>query len=355
LHPNSLTAEKVVDLRRQETSIEDIARVAGVSHSTVSRALNNSKLISVEMRERIQRLSQEMGYTPNAIARSLQNQRTNTIGLVVTSIADPFFSDIAKGVEEVAQALGFSIVLCISHNDPEQEMSIIETLHQRRVDGIIVAAARVSSIHQERLSRIQVPTILINSQTESQNGSPLQWVAIDDFAGARLAVEHLLQLGHCKIGYIGIESRPKSNRQRFTGYQQTLKKAGVAPQEDWVAFCPDGVYEDGVAGQNLLPRLIEAGVSAVFCYNDMVAIGALRACHERGIVVPDECSVVGFDDIMMADYVTPPLTTVHQLKVEMGQQAMEMVYDLLNGLAVDNHMVSPTLKVRASTATPVQP
>ncbi|GAC1482438.1 MAG: substrate-binding domain-containing protein [Ktedonobacteraceae bacterium] len=342
-----------MSLRRQETSIEDIARAAGVSHSTVSRALHNSKLISVEVRERIQQLAREMGYTPNAIARSLQNRQTNTVGLVVTSIADPFFSDIVKGVDEVAQSVGFSIVLSISHNDPDQEMSIIETLHQRRVDGIIVAASRISSVHQKRLSHIHVPTVLINSQAESQNGL-LHWVAVDDSVGARLAVQHLLQLRHRKIGYIGIESRPKSNRQRLLGYQQTLQAANIAYQEDWIALCYDSACEDGIAGQELLPGLIDAGVSAVFCYNDMVAIGALRACRERSIAVPGECSIVGFDDITMVDYVVPPLTTIHQPKVKMGRQAMEMLLDLLHGRPVRDHMVAPTLKVRASTAPPIQ-
>ncbi len=336
-------------LRRQEISIEDIARMVGVSHSTVSRALHNSSLISVEVRERIQQLAREMGYTPNAIARSLQNQQTNTIGLVVTSIADPFFGDVAKGIEEVAQAAGFSIVLSISHNDPDQEIAIIETLHQRRVDGVLVAASRISDIHKERLDRIQVPTILINSQVTSQH-KLLRWIMTDNFEGAKLAVEHLLQLGHRTIGYLGIQSRPISNQQRCEGYQQALAEAGILHQNTWVVSSGDASYEEDVAvGQSLLPRLLDVGVTAVFCYNDMIAIGVLLGCRERGIIIPQEFSVVGFDDIQIADYVTPPLTTIHQPKVQLGQQATQMLLDLLNTRPVQNRIVSPTLKVRAST------
>src|SRR5256884_6154314 len=144
---------KLSCMRRQEVSIEDIARVAGVSHSTVSRALRDSSLISFEVRERIQKLAREMGYTPNAIAQSLQTRQTSTIGLVVTSIADPFWGDVMKGVEEVARASGFSVILSASHNDPDQEMAIIETFHRRRVDGIIIAASRITGNYKERLDR----------------------------------------------------------------------------------------------------------------------------------------------------------------------------------------------------------
>ncbi len=341
-------------MRQQEVSIADIARVAGVSHTTVSRALRDSSLISADTRSRIQRLAREMGYTPNAVAQSLQTRQTSTIGLVVTSIADPFVSDVVKGVEEVARAAGFSVFLSASHNHPDQEMTVIETFHRRRVDGILVASSRVSSIHKQRLDRIQVPTILINSQAESQH-QLLHWVAVDDHKGGWLAVEHLLQLGHRSIGYLGTESRPRSNRQRFEGYQQALAAAGISRRDGWtvIASGTDTLYEEDVAvGQTLLPRLLDAGVTAVFCYNDMFAIGALLACRERGIAVPQELSIVGFDDIQMADYVTPRLTTIHQPKVRLGHLAMELLLDQLNARPVRNHVLSPTLKLRDSTAPP---
>jgi LacI family transcriptional regulator/LacI family repressor for deo operon, udp, cdd, tsx, nupC, and nupG len=152
---------------RHPVSIADIARAAGVSHSTVSRALRDSPLISGEMRDRIQRLAQEMGYTPNALAQSLQTRHSHTIGLVVTSIADPFFTDVVKGVEEVARPSRFSVFLSASYNEPDQEAAVIETFHRRRVDGIIVASLPIRSNAEERLSRIKVPTVLINNEAEA--------------------------------------------------------------------------------------------------------------------------------------------------------------------------------------------
>ncbi|MBV9713582.1 MAG: LacI family DNA-binding transcriptional regulator [Ktedonobacteraceae bacterium] len=337
-------------MRRQEVSIEDIARAAGVSHSTVSRALHGSPLISIEVRERIQRLAQEMNYTPNAVARSLQKQQTKTIGLVVTSIADPFISDVVKGVEEVARAADFNVFLSASHNDSEQEMAVMESFHQRRVDGILIASSRISSNYRMRLGHTRVPIVLVNYQAELHH--PLfHWVAVDDRQGAFLAVEHLLQCGHRMIGYLGTDSRPRSNRHRFEGYQHALAQAGISALSTWVAIAPDASdEEDVVIGQTLLPRLLSEGITAVFCYNDVLAIGALLACRKQGIAVPQQLSIVGFDDITMADYGTPPLTTVHQPRVRLGRGATEMLLNLLGEGTVENAILTPTLTIRASTA-----
>lgn len=339
-------------MSRRTPSIQDIARAAGVASSTVSRALHDNPLISADVRAHIQRLAREMGYTPNGIAQSLQTRQTKTIGLVVTSIADPFFADVAKGVEEAARSAGFSVFLSASYNDPVQEMAVIETFQRRRVDGILVAASRITRNHAERLLRADVPTVLINNQAEEPS-SPLYSVAVDDAAGARLAVEHLIQLGHRSIGYIGTENRPKSNRHRLNGYRDALASAGVDPDDGWVAIAPAGgaLHEDDVAiGQALLATLLETGVTAIFCYNDMIAVGALMACRDQGISIPRQLSVIGFDDIATAQYVTPPLTTIRQPKIELGRVAMQMLLDLLDSRAVQNHVISPTLVSRASTA-----
>ena len=339
-------------MRRQEVSIEDIARVAGVSHSTVSRALRDSSLISFEVRERIQKLAREMGYTPNAIAQSLQTRQTSTIGLVVTSIADPFWGDVMKGVEEVARAAGFSVFLTASHNDPDQEMAIIETLRRRRVDGILIAATRIASNNNKRLDSFRVPTVLINSQAESET-TLLHWVSVDDLRGAQLAVEHLLQLGHRSIGYLGTGNRPRSNRHRLLGYQSRLAATNVPIRDEWLVISQghEASHEgDVAAGQTSLPRLLDAGVTAIFCYNDMIATGVLNACREGGIAVPEELSVIGFDDIKMASYVTPPLTTIQQPKIEMGRLATQVLLDLLHNRPGQNYLLPPTLIKRASTA-----
>jgi LacI family transcriptional regulator/LacI family repressor for deo operon, udp, cdd, tsx, nupC, and nupG len=345
-------------LLRSSVSIADIAKAAGVSHSTVSRALRDSPLISPDVRRRIHALATEMGYTPNALAQSLQTRRSHTLGLVVTSIADPFFTDVVRGVEEIARPARFSVFLSASYNDPDQEVAVIETFHRRRVDGILVASLRISSNYEERLSRIKVPTVLINNEAPS-GGQVLHWVMVDDRRGAQLATDHLLRLGHRAIGYLGVDNRPRSNQQRLDGYRGTLAAAGSPPQEAWVARPPPGAGQgpgkqaeevmDVAVGRALLPQLVAAGVTAVFCFNDLVAVGALLACQERGIAVPGDLSLVGFDDIDLARYMTPPLTTVQQPRVRLGNLATQLVLDLLAGRPVQNHVLPPKLIERAST------
>ncbi|GHO56475.1 LacI family DNA-binding transcriptional regulator [Ktedonobacter robiniae] len=339
-------------MRRQEVSIADIARVAGVSHTTVSRALRQNPLISADTRERIRKLADEMGYTPNAIAQSLQTQQSSTIGLVVTSIADPFFGDVVKGVEEVARAAHFSVLLSASYNDPQKATDIIETYQRRRVDGILVASSRIATNYSHRISHIRIPTVLINSQGELQ-ASQLHWIAVDDHQGAQLAVNHLLQLGHHAIGYLGSRSRPGSNQQRLQGYIDALDQAGIQRQAAWVIQppCDEASQDEDISvGQNALLDLLGAGVTAVFCYNDMIAIGMLTACHEKGIAVPQDLSIIGFDDIQIASCMTPPLTTIHQPRVELGRLATQVMLDLLSGHPGKNHSLPPSLVLRGSTA-----
>lgn len=341
-------------MSQRAVSIEDIAKIAGVSHSTVSRALRNSPLISLETRERIQVLAREMNYVPNAIAQSLQMQRSNTIGLVVTSVADPFFGEVVRGVEEVAQAAERSVLLNASHNDPDREMAAIETFHHRRVDGIIVADSRLSSNYNNQLANMRVPTILINSQAEEQLDA-FNFVTIEDSLGAQLAVEHMLGLGHRAIGYLGVGNRPRTNHLRLEGYRTALLAAGVALRDEWVVIAGAGNLrheDDAIVGQELLPRLLAAGVTAVFCHNDMLAVGALMACRELGLKVPGDLSLVGFDDIALAKYVTPPLTTMHQPMLELGRNAMQMLLDLLDHKEVHNKVLKPYLVTRESSAPP---
>lgn len=337
-----------------QVTIKDIARAANTTHSTVSRALRDSSLISEEMRERIQQLAREMGYTPDAVAQSLQTKRTNTIGLVVTSISDPFFSDVVKGVEEVARPAGFSVFLNSSHNDPDHEIHVIEAFHRRRVDGILVASSRIGSNHVDRLSQIRVPVVLINSEAE-EDYDFLHSVTVDDRAGMHRAVQHLIDLGHRRIGYIGVQNRPLSNQRRQQAYVDSLKEAGIEPKEEWVEVDlprEAGRDEDVRAGETLAPRLLEAGVTSILCFNDMVATGVLLACRSREVSVPEQCSVVGFDDIDLARYVSPSLTTVHQPKREIGNIAMQMLQALLEEHSVENRVLPPELVLRESTAPP---
>lgn len=326
-------------------TIKDIARAAGVSHTTVSRALKNHPRISVETRERIQQLAREMGYTPSAVAQSLLARRTQTIGLVITTIADPFVVQVVEGVESVAQAAGYSVFLSNSHNNPEQEMAVVDTFHRRRVDAIIVTSSRVGNLYSARLEQMRVPIVLINSQEE---GEYLYSVTVDDVQGAQTAVEHLIELGHRRIGYVGAPNRPKSNRRRLAGYQAGLQRAGLAP--DPALILAPAAASDVERGEMAVEPLLANGATAVLCYNDVTAIGLLTACRRRRVDVPGKLSVVGFDDIEMAGYVTPALTTIHQPRLRLGQRAMTMALGLLDGQQVQDQVLEGKLVIRETTA-----
>ncbi len=325
-------------------TIKDIAKIAGVSHTTVSRALKGHAAISAKTTERIQELAKLMGYTPNTVAQSLFSQRTNTIGMVITTIADPFVSKVVEGVESVAQAASYSLFLANSNNNPEQEVAVVETLHRRRVDAIIISASRVGKLYRSQLDQIQVPIVLINNQEE---GEYLHSVTIDDVQGAQLAIKHLIELGHRRIGYLGIHNHPKSNKCRLEGYQLALERANIEFEPALVVQLETTYAERGKKG---LPLFLEAGATAVFCYNDTTAIGLLTACREQGLVVPDQLNVVGFDDIEFAQYVTPSLTTISQPRLKLGQIAMTMTLDLLKGKTIQDQVLSCRLVTRESTS-----
>ncbi len=338
-------------MMRRSVSIQDIAQAAGVSHATVSRALRDSSLISVEVRGNIQRLAQEMGYTPNAVAQSLKGRRSNTIGLVVTSIADPFYGRVVRGVDEVARQADMDVFLGVSYNEAEQELAVINSFHRRRVDGIITASSRLTDEHISQLQRVGAPVVMINRQSE-KNLVEFRSVQVDSYGGARQAVTHLLELGHRAIAYLGATNRPRSNRERRQGYLEALQEAGIAVQDGWIQQAPPErrSYSDDVAdGRNLMLEALRSGITAAFCYNDMHAIGALLACRELGVDVPGQVSLVGFDDVELAQYVTPPLTTVHQPKLRLGQVAMEMLLDLMADRPVTDQLVPVDLVVRCST------
>jgi len=343
-------------MKSRSVSIQDIARAAGVSHTTVSRALRDSPLISVEVRARIQRLAGQMGYTPNALARSLKRQRTNTVGLIVTSIADPFYGRVARGVDDGARQGSVDVFLGVSYNSAEEEMAVIESFQRRRVDGIITVSSRLCPEHLDRLERLGTPVVVVNRQAEGHLPT-LASVQVDSYGGARLAVEHLLALGHTAIAYLGATNRPASNAQRMAGYCDALNAAGLEVQEGWIqqALPESRSYSDDVAdSQKLMFNALRAGVTAAFCYNDMFAVGALLVCRQLEIAVPDQFSIVGFDDVELAQYVTPPLTTVHQPKLRLGQLAVEMLLKLMQNEPVENLIVPVHLVVRSSSG-PLSP
>ncbi|NLD73780.1 MAG: LacI family transcriptional regulator [Chloroflexi bacterium] len=308
-----------------KVSIKDIARAAGVSHSTVSRALRDSPLLRPETRERIQRLAREMGYSPDTIARSLVTGRTHTVGVVMTTITDPFVAEIVRGVENCALPNGYSVILASSGGEPERELAAVDMLRAKRVDAVIVTSSRVGSLYLDRLELQGVPVVLINDHT-SQGGPYTFSVTVDNRDGGRVATEHLVCRGHRRIAYIAAALGHSDSVERQAGYQQALRQAGLEVDPALV-LRGDGRAEGGEQALARLQALPEPPTAA-FCYNDMTAIGLLRAARRAGVRVPEDLAVVGFDDILYASYVCPPLTTISQPKAEMGERAMRMALAL---------------------------
>ncbi len=327
-------------------SIKDIARIAGVSHSTVSRALRNSPLIPAATALRIQKIAQEAGYSASAVARGLVTRKTNAIGVVVTSIADPFNGEVVAGIEDVANQFGYSVILATSQADPAREVSVVRGFRERRLDGVLVASSRLGALYIPLLNELEIPVVLINNQHPSRF---LHSVSIDNTDGGYQATRHLLDLGHSAIAYLGDESGLQSDVERHQGYKNAFDQKGLPLRQELVVSAdgkPAGAFKTAM---KLLSRPNRP--SAVFCYNDMSALGVLQAAAKQHLSVPEDLSVVGFDNIFFAERLHPPLTTVHQPKAELGRDAMNLLMALLKGEDVEKIVtVRGQLIVRGSTA-----
>ncbi len=327
-------------------SIKDIAKLARVSHPTVSRALQYSPLVNPKTAEKIRKIAEESGYRASAVARGLVTRQTRTIGLVVTTVADPFTSEVVSGIEQTANDHGYSVFLADSNADPEREKRVVQAFAERRVDGIIVTSSRVGALYLPMLSEMRVPIILVNDQYP---GAFVHSVMIDNLEGTRAVTTHLAGLGHRRIAYLGDKFGYQSDAERFAGYRAGLDAARIrfAPQ---LVVHGDGKPEAAMRAMDTLLALRNSP-TAVCCYNDMSALGAMRSICLHGLRVPDDISVAGFDDLFIASYTQPPLTSVRQPMRRMGQMAMEHLLKLISGEeSAVRIKVQSELIVRESTA-----
>jgi DNA-binding LacI/PurR family transcriptional regulator len=331
-----------------QPSIKDVARVAKVSHPTVSRALRHSPLVNPKTAERIRKIAADMGYQPSAVARSLVMKKTHTIGVVVTTIADPFIGEVVSGIEEMANEHGYSVILANSNADPKREVKVAQLFHERRVDGILVTSSRVGALYVPLLSKLRVPIVLINNQ---HPGQFVHSVMIDNVTASRDATRHLIQLRHKRIAYISDQFGFQSDVERFAGYRQALEAADLPFLPELIAH-GDGRPEGGASAmQQLLARPVPP--TAVFCYNDMSALGALSCIRAHCLRVPEDISLVGFDDLLVASYSDPPLTTIRQPKQQMGRTAMEILLKLFSEVPSETTIkMQGELIVRKSTDSP---
>jgi LacI family transcriptional regulator len=326
-------------------TIADVAREAGVSAQTVSRALNNKGEISAETRERVLATVERLGYRPNTLARGLVTQKTSTLGLVVPDIANPFFSEVTRGAEDAAHQAGYSLFLCNAMEDPAREVEALRTLEAQRVDGIILCSSRLSEQEFGAMMARLPAVVLVN---RAASGNDLRSVCIDDEAGARCATQHLLHTEHRSIAFLAGPQASYSGLRRARGYQDALSEAGVPIDPELSVTCTPHLEGGYNAARQLLSR--RPGTDAILCYNDLVAVGALQACAAMGRRVPEDVAVVGCDDILLAGLVTPPLTTLRSDKRALGAEAVRLLLRKMAGCAdgCENVMLQPELVVRAS-------
>ncbi len=323
-------------------SIKTIAEKAGVSASTVSRALHDDPRISPETKQLVQSLAQELGYTPSQVARSLVLRRTHTVGVVVTTVADPYVSQVMAGVETIAHGEGYTLILATSGGVPERELQAIEILRQHRVDALIVVSSRAGDLYAELLSELQEPLVVVNATVHGHNAIS---VRSDTALGARLATQHLLDLGHRRIAFVGGPAASHSSAQRRNGYLSALQEASVRP--DHRLLLPGA--GEAADGRRALPWLLDLGATGVVCYNDLTALGLLAAAAAVGVAVPDALSVVGIDNMPFGALSYPTLTSVDQLVPELGRQAMRTALAAAGGEPVHDIVLESRLVVRGST------
>jgi LacI family transcriptional regulator len=307
----------VISLR---VTIKDIAREANVSETTVSRVLNDKPDVSDETKAKIEKIMKEKGYKPNGIARGLVLDKTYTIGLIIPDISNPYFPEVAKGVENKAKDLGYSVIFSDTDNDKEEEKNAIELLKSKRVDGIILSLSIKNSNELKKLEKEDFPVVQIDRKVP---GSKYPTIAIDNNDSAFKATKHLIDMGHTKIAHLTGDLDTKTGQDRLVGFKQALSQFDISYKEDWIL---EGDYskESGFKLTNILLEQ-EERPTAIFAANDLMAIGAYEAIFNYGLKIPKDISIIGHDDIGIASTIRPGLTTMAQPKYKLGQEAAKIL------------------------------
>jgi LacI family transcriptional regulator len=330
-------------------TMADIARTAGVSLMTVSRVINNKEGVSRHTRLRIEKIIEELEYRPSSIARSLATQRTGILGLVVPDISNPFFSGVARGVDEVASENGFSLLLCNTEEDRSREIDMLQLLEEKRVDGVVLCSSRLEhKVLMPLLARHSAVVLVNRRLAPGSSDLPIGSVIIDDELGGKLATQHLIKRGHRTIGFLSGPPSSFSGQNRKKGYRAALKSAGIPYNSKFVRRCQPTVEGGQEAARLLLESHPE--LTALFCYNDLAAVGALQTCTDLGLRIPEQVAVVGYDDIFLARLVTPALTTCQVSRSELGSNAAALLLERMGGCTEDcrNLTLPPKLVIRTS-------
>ncbi len=306
-------------------TIKDIAKRLDISYATVSRALNDRYGVHPKTKERILAMAQDMNYLPNAIARGLVRQRTETIGLVIPDITNPFFPEVARGIEDRAEEKGYSVLLCNTNWEQEREARYLSLLREKRVDGIILAPVSNKSLFDREFDDKARPLVFVS---EVRRGMGKSYVAIDNIHGGYIATRHLIQKGYKRIGFFGAAEDELTSEERYQGYTKALKEAGIKERKKFIRF---GDYSTNT-GNRLITGMIKKGdyPDAVFAVNDLFALSVMQGIREAGLRIPGDIAVIGFDDIPFASFPEIQLTTIAQPKYQMGRIAADLLLEQIH-------------------------
>lgn len=331
------------------SSIREVAKRAGVSLGTVSNVLNRPEIVAEETRRRVQLAIEEIGFVPNGSARQLRVGRSQHIGLVVLDVANPFFTEVARGVEDLANQAGYVVILCNSDDSAEKESHYLQVLEEQRTQGVLITPVQSDAGYLQRFRRRGIAVVLLDRPSRIKD---LCSVSVDDVRGGELATTHLLEQGHTCIAFV---HGPLSIRQiadRRRGALKAIRTAGLDP--DRVLVDISAPAQTAREGEQSVEQLLSARIkpTAVFCANDLLALGAMRGLLKCGISIPRDMAMVGYDDVEFAGVLSTPLTSIRQPKYELGRAAAELLLDEANNPATHQHqhiMYQPELIVRESS------
>jgi DNA-binding LacI/PurR family transcriptional regulator len=334
---------------RKPVTRKEVAERAGVSVAVVSYVVNDGpRPVAPETQAKVRQAIKELGYYPNELARSLSRKQTATIGLIIPSLVNPIYAEIAESLEKACVLEGYLVILGGTGRDSRKEVEFAKLLRAKQVDGVVVLPSESPQAILEPLQQAGIPIVVLEHDLPHTH-----CIAIDDLQGTRLAMDHLLSLGHRRIGMIKRQPTSALSNLRFVGYRDILLEAGLSFEPALVIESKAGQAAGYASMQQLLA--LPNPPTAVFIHNDVLAIGAMRAIHDAGLVVPDDISIVGYDDTSNSRYLNPPLTTVKFPVVEMGRRAGEIILELAQNegnLPPQTIMLPVELVVRASTAPP---
>jgi LacI family transcriptional regulator len=334
----------------RSSSIREVAARAGVSVGTVSNVLNRPELVAETTRSRVRLAIDELGYVLNDSARQLRAGRSRAIGAVVLDVANPFFTEVVRGVEDTVSTDGYVVILCSSDDSAEKEGRYLRLLEEQRVLGVLITPVHSDSSYLRRLCGRGIRVVLLDRPSSSKE---LCSVAVDDVLGGQLAAEHLLAQGHTRLGFVNGPISIRQCAERRRGVRRAVKAAGMDP--DRVVVEVRRAALNAGEGEASVAALLDARhrPTAVFCANDLLALGVLRGLAGRGLTVPDDLGLVGYDDVEFAAMLSTPLTSVRQPKYQLGQAAARLLLD--EAVDPDRHrhvqtMFRPELVVRESSA-----